>query len=83
MTTKFVGMKDFRQNMSRYTKEANNQKIKFIVLKKNTPVLEISPIDEKEYAYTKIVKELEESKQQIQNGEFATQEEIMHEFGIS
>lgn len=82
MTTKFVGMKDFRQNMSQYTKQANAQKIKFIVLKKNVPVLEINPIDEKEYAYTKLSKELEESEKQIKEGKFYTQKEVMAEFGL-
>lgn len=82
MTTKFVGMKDFRQNMSQYTKQANSKKIKFIVLKKNVPVLEINPIDEKEYVYTKLSKELDESEKQIKKGKFYTQEEVMKEFGL-
>ena len=82
MTTKFVGMKDFRQNMSQYTAQANNKKIKFIVLKKNIPVLEINPIDEKEYAYTKLSKELDESEKQIKQGKSYTQEEVMNEFGL-
>ena len=82
MTTKFIGMKDFRQNMSKYTKESNKYKIKFIVLKKNVPVLEINPIDEKEYTYIKISKELKESEKQIKEGKFYTQEEVMKEFGL-
>ncbi len=82
MTTKFIGMKDFRQNMSKYTKESNEFKIKFIVLKKNVPVLEINPIDEKEYAYMKLSKELNEAEQQIKEGKSYTQEEVMLEFGL-
>ena len=82
MTTKFVGMKDFRQNMSQYTAQANSKKIKFIVLKKNVPVLEINPIDEKDYAYSKLSKELEESEKQIKEGKNYTQEEVMMEFGL-
>jgi len=82
MTTKFVGMKDFRQNMSQYTAQANSEKIKFIILKKNIPVLEITPIDEKEYTYTKLSKELDESEAQIKEGKFYTQEEVMGEFGL-
>lgn len=82
MTTKFLGMKDFRQNMSQYTSQANKKKIKFIILRKNIPVLEITPINEKEYAYTKLSKELEESEKQIKDGKFYTQEEVMKEFGL-
>jgi hypothetical protein len=68
--------------MSQYTVQANDKKIKFIVLKKNIPVLEIIPIDEKEYAYIKLSKELEESEKQIKDGKFYTQEEVMTEFGL-
>ncbi|MDA1060653.1 MAG: hypothetical protein O3B47_02575 [bacterium] len=76
-------MKDFRQNMAKYTKESNQKQIKFIVLRKNVPVLEINPIDEKEYAYIKLSKELEESEKQIKEGKFYTQEEVMEEFGLT
>jgi hypothetical protein len=82
MTTKFIGMKEFRQNMSQYTIQANKEKIRFIVLRKNVPVLEITPIDEKEYVYKKLSKELEESEKQIKEGKSYTQEEVMSEFGL-
>jgi hypothetical protein len=82
MITKFVGMKEFRQNMSQLTAQARSQNIKFIVLKKNVPVLEINPIDEKEYAYIKLSEELQESEKQIKAGKFHTQEEVMSEFGL-
>jgi len=82
MKTKFVGMKDFRQNMSQYTKEANLKNIRIIVLNKNVPVLEVNPIDEKEYAYMKLSKELKESELQIAEGKSSSQEEVMEEFGL-
>lgn len=82
MTTKFLGLKEFRQNISKYTKQANEKNIRFIILKKNIPVLEIMPVDEKDFAYTKISKELDESEKQIKAGKFYSQEEVMKEFGL-
>lgn len=82
MVTKFLGMKEFRQNMAKYTFEAKKKNIRFIILKKNVPVLEISPIDEKDFAYMKLSKELKESEEQIESGKFYTQEEVMKEFGL-
>jgi PHD/YefM family antitoxin component YafN of YafNO toxin-antitoxin module len=82
MTTKFVGMKDFRQNISKYTAQANSKKFKLIVLKKNVPVLEVTPIDEKDFAYTKLSKEIKKSEQEIKDGNSYTQEEVMMEFGL-
>lgn len=82
MITKFIGVKDFRQNMAEYTAQANKKKIKFIILKKNIPVLEVNPIDEKEYAYVKLSKELDDSEKQIKEGKFYTQKEVMKKFGL-
>lgn len=75
-------MKDFRQNMSKYTKEANVKNIRIIVLKKNVPVFEVNPIDEKEYAYLKLSEELEKSEEQIKKGKSYSQKEVMEEFGL-
>ena len=82
MTTKFVGMKDFRQNMSKYTKQANIKQIRYIILKKNVPVLEINPIDEKDFAYIRLSQEIESSERQIKEGKCYTQAEVMKEFGL-
>jgi hypothetical protein len=68
--------------MAQYTLQANNRKVKYIILRKNVPVLEITPIDEKEYVYTKLFKDLEESEKQIKEGKFYSQEEVMNEFGL-
>lgn len=82
MITKFVGMKDFRQNIAGYTKEAKIKNIRIIVVKKNVPVFEVNPIDEKEYAYLKLSEELAKSENQIKQGKSYTQEEVMAEFGL-
>ena len=46
MVTKFIGMREFRDNMAKYTKKTKKG-VRYIVLKKNVPVLDIRPIDEK------------------------------------
>lgn len=82
MTTKFIGMKDFRTNISSYTKQAKKMNIQFIVLKKNIPVLEVKPIDEKTFALEKLAKEITKARLEIKQGKTYTQEEIMKEFGL-
>lgn len=82
MTTKFVGMKDFRQNMSKYSKEAKTNNIRFVVLRKNVPILEINPIDEKDFAYLRLSEDIKKAEQQIEEGKFYSQEEVMKEFGL-
>ncbi|MBI2463773.1 hypothetical protein HYV57_02360 [Candidatus Peregrinibacteria bacterium] len=82
MTTRLVGMKEFRQNMASFAKKARKQNIRYIVLKKNVPVLEIRPVDEKKFAMEKLTHEIKEARKQVKEGNVYTHEEIMKEFGL-
>jgi len=82
MITKFIGMKEFRRNLATYTRTAAAQGIQYVILKKNVPVLKVSPIDEKEFAMEKLRQELDEAEASYRRGEYYTQEEIMKEFGL-
>jgi len=83
MTTKFLGVKEFRQNIAKYSKEAKENNIRYIILKKNIPILEVSPIDEKEFALDKLAKELNEAEIGMKKGEFYTHDEVLKELGLS
>lgn len=82
MTTKFIGLKEFRQNLAGYTKEAKLKNVRFIVLRKNVPVLEVKALDEKEFTLEKLAKEIAEARNQVKEGKVYTQEQIMKEFGL-
>jgi len=82
MTTKLIGMKEFRANISAITKKARKGDIRFIVLRKNVPVLDVRAIDEKTFAFEKLAAEIKEAREQVKRGEVYTQEEIMKEFGL-
>ena len=83
MTTKFIGLKEFRQNLAGYTKEAKQKNIRFIILKKNVPVLEVKALDEKEFTLEKLAAEIADARKQVKEGKVYTQEQIMKEFGLS
>lgn len=82
MTTQFLGLKEFRQNLSTYTKNAKIKNIRFIILKKNIPVLEVKPIDEKHFTLEKLAAEIAKARKQVKQGKVYTQEQIMKEFGL-
>lgn len=82
MITMLVGMKEFRQNIASFAKKAKKQDIRYIVLKKNVPVLEIRPIDEKKFALEKLADEVKQARKQAKEGKVYTHEEIMEEFGL-
>jgi len=82
MTTKLIGVKDFRQNLAAYAEEIQKSQMRFIIIKKNVPILEIKSIDEKEFALEKLKKDIKQSRIQAKKGKVYTQEKIMREFGI-
>lgn len=81
MLTKFIGMKEFRQNMATYTKNTKKG-VRYVILRKNVPVLDVRPIDEKQFAFEKLSAELEEAEKDIREGRVYSQEEVMKEFGL-
>lgn len=82
MITKFIGMKEFRANISAYTERAKTMNIQFVILRKNVPVLEIKPIDEKKFVLEKLAKEIKKARSEVKKGKTFTQDEIMKEFGL-
>jgi len=83
MTTQLIGMKEFRQNLATVAKNARKNQIKYIVLKKNVPIFEVSPIDEKQFLLDKLVCEIKNAEKEIKSGAYYTQDEIMKEFGLA
>ncbi|OGC82075.1 MAG: hypothetical protein A2V81_02900 [Candidatus Abawacabacteria bacterium RBG_16_42_10] len=82
MTIKLIGLKQFRDNIATYTVEARKKNTRLIILKKNVPMFEVVPIDEKTFALEKLKSEIKEARDQIKKGKVYTQEQIMKEFGL-
>lgn len=82
MTTQFIGLKDFRQNISTYALNAQKKKIRYIVLKKNKPIFEVKPLDEKAFTMEQLSRDVEQARADIREGKYYTQEEVMKMFGL-
>lgn len=82
MTTKMIGIKEFRQNIAYFSKEARDKNIVFIVLKKNVPILEIRGIDEKNFALESLSSEVKRARNDVKKSKVHSQESIMKEFGL-
>ncbi|MEK7528543.1 MAG: hypothetical protein AAB592_02145 [Patescibacteria group bacterium] len=83
MTTKFVGMKEFRQNIASYTQGSKIKNIRIVVLKKNVPVFEVKPIDEGEFVLEKLQKDIAKAREDVKNGNVYTHKQMMNEFGLN
>lgn len=82
MTTKFIGLREFRQNIATFTKMAKEKNIRFIILKKNIPVLEIKAVNESTITLEKLTDEIKKARTQVKQGKVITHDQIMQEFGL-
>ncbi len=62
MTTKFVGMKEFRQNMAKISTDAHKKKCRLVILRKNKPLFEIHPISQEREFVDDILRRAERAK---------------------
>ena len=58
MTTKFIGLKELRQNLVGVSREAIKRKQQVIVLKKNIPIFELRPLTDKDISLLTFDREL-------------------------
>ena len=68
MTTKFIGVKEFRQNMSKISKQAKKNNQRLIVLNNNKPIFELRPLNEKEVILENLVAEVQEGLKDMEKG---------------
>ncbi|HMO77843.1 MAG TPA: hypothetical protein PKA42_00850 [Candidatus Paceibacterota bacterium] len=78
MNTKFVGVKEFRQNISDYAKQARNEDIRFIIVNRNKPLFEIKSFAEDQTLDT-IFAEVKKAEKDISTGKYYSQEELLAE----
>jgi PHD/YefM family antitoxin component YafN of YafNO toxin-antitoxin module len=81
MTTKFIGIKDFRQNMAEYAKLARAKTARYVVMSRNTPLFEVTPFDEDEnldYLFDKVMA----AKAEADAGLVVSQDEVLAKLGL-
>ncbi len=82
MTTKFIGVREFRQNISEIYKTAQKKNIKYIVLNKNKPVFEVRSISEKESSLEQLLAITREARQDKKSGRVYSLESLEKDLGI-
>ena len=81
MTTKVIGIKEFRKNLTKLGKKTNGKNVRFIVMRHTVPLFEVKPIDEDELTdellLEKYAKDIEEALRQVERGEVYSSEEML------
>jgi hypothetical protein len=82
MTTKIIGIKDFRNNITHIWKDSQKKQIRYIVMHHSKPILEVTPIDEEEMILENLIEEIEKARKQVKKGELYSETEVYKKLGI-
>ncbi len=79
MTTKLIGIKQFRRDLTKLTKEARTKNVHFIVMRHSVPQFRVSPMTRKELELEGLKADIAEARAELKRGEGYTCEEILKE----
>jgi len=82
MTTRFIGIREYRRNLSKLIEEARKKNIHFVVMRHSKIVAHVTPPTEKEMILEELVRDVAEAREQARRGEVYTEEEIAKKYGI-
>ena len=81
MTTKLIGIKEFRQNISDYAKKAQKGGVRFIVMNRNKPLFELKPFSEDEELEV-LFADIAEAERDVREGRVYSQAQIEKMLGL-
>lgn len=81
MTTKFIGIKEFRQNISKLSKKTKGTKVCFIVMNHSVPLWKVEPVEDEDdlidaLLLKKYDKEIRKGLDQVKRGKTYTSAEV-------
>ena len=79
MTTKFIGVKEFRAGIATIAKKARKDNVRYIVMNRNKPLFEVKPFAEDEYLDS-FVESMLESYSDIKASRTISHNELMKKF---
>ncbi len=82
MVTKFIGIREFRQNITNLQAKALKNNWRFVVLNRNQPVFKVEPLTKKDAILEKIVIDIEEAREDVRKGRVYDAEEVRKELGL-
>lgn len=82
MTTQTIGIKEFRQNMTKLCKKARKENIHFIVMNHQTPIMRMSPIDEDQLILEKYADQIERGIRDFKEGKTLTTAQVRKNLGL-
>ncbi len=82
MVTRFVGVKELRQNMAKVSEQMLKRGERVIVLRKNKPIFELRPLKDDEALVESFRRDIEEARADVRAGKVHTQAQVRKKLGL-
>ena len=82
MTTRFIGVKEFRQNMAKIAKQARKKNERLVILRKNEPIFELRPLSKKDATLERLTRDIDEARADVKAGRVYTTEQVRDMLGL-
>ena len=82
MTTKIIGVREFRQNMAKYYTEAKKNNWRLLIFSRNKPLFKVEPLDDKDASLEKLALAIEGARKDVKRGRVQDFEEMCAEIGL-
>lgn len=82
MTTKFIGVKEFRQNIAKFAKSSKKNNQRIVILNRTTPILEVRPISDKDANLDNLMLKIQRGLDDAKAGRFYTHEQVEEMLGL-
>lgn len=82
MVTKLIGVKEFRQNMAKYSAAAKRNGWRYVVLNRNVPIFEVKPLSKKEAIMERLAADIAEARQEAREGKGIPLEKALKSLGL-
>lgn len=82
MTTQFIGIKEFRQNISKLASQARRGSKRYILTRNSEPVFDVRPISKADATLEALAKRLKAAEKEIREGNYYTQAQIEKMIGL-
>lgn len=76
MKTKFIGVKEFRQNIAPLYEKAIKNKWRFIVLNRNKPIFDIRPLSENDATLENLALAIQDARDDIKKNKTYTSKQV-------
>lgn len=82
MTTKFIGVKEFRQNIAKIAKNSKKNNQRIVILNRNTPILEVRPLSNKDFTLESLALGIQQGLDDAKTGRVYSQAQVESMLGL-